>query len=85
MAILKQGSERTIVRDPRKIAKRAPAVVPVAEGSQEQPPQRIPPPPLPFQPSQRNQESVGSTLASYMLAGVGETMGEVLVRVALGI
>jgi hypothetical protein len=42
------------------------------------------PPPLPFAPSQQNQESIGSTVASYALAGFGVALGVTLVRVVLG-
>eukprot|EP00977_Amphora_coffeiformis_P027817 scaffold34646_cov173-Amphora_coffeaeformis.AAC.23 len=72
------ASKRTIVRDPRKAAS-AITKAPGEEASslQEQPP--TPPPvqhqPPPFAPSQANQESIGSSLASYALAGVGVTLG----------
>ena len=39
---------------------------------------------LPFQPSHQNQQSVGSTLASYALAGAGVAMGVTFVSVILG-
>mmetsp|Transcript_22060 Transcript_22060/g.45985 ORF Transcript_22060/g.45985 Transcript_22060/m.45985 type:complete len:101 (-) Transcript_22060:207-509(-) len=86
---------RTIVRDPRK--KSLPAAVagspPAAEGNnsdlthtrQQQPPVvQQPPPPLPFEPSQQNQESLGSSMVSYAMAGVGVALGVTLVRVVLG-
>ena len=71
------ASKRTIVRDPRKAAS---AVTKTTNGEsssslQEQPPPPPPPqmqqpqPPPPFAPSQANQESIGSSLASYALAG----------------
>lgn len=41
-------------------------------------------PVLPFEPSAQNQQSVGSTLGSYMLAGFGMGLGMILVRVVLG-
>jgi hypothetical protein len=42
------------------------------------------PPPLPFAPSEQNQQSLGSMFGSYMLAGFGMGLGVVLVRVILG-
>jgi hypothetical protein len=40
--------------------------------------------PLAFEPSPANQQSVGSTMVSYALAGFGVTLGFVLVRVLFG-
>lgn len=40
--------------------------------------------PLPFQPSHQNQQSVGSTLASYALAGAGVAMGVTFVSAIFG-
>jgi hypothetical protein len=82
---LSKQTGRTIVRDPRKKSKRVPAVRPEDPSQVEQ----VPPPlpmqqPLPFQPSNQNQESLGSTMASYALAGVGVTLGFTLVRVLIG-
>jgi hypothetical protein len=39
---------------------------------------------LPFQPSHQNQESIGSSLASYGLAGVGVAMGVTFVSALFG-
>jgi hypothetical protein len=82
---LSKQTGRTIVRDPRKKSKRVPAVRPEDPSQVEQ----VPPPlpmqqPLPFQPSNQDQESLGSTMASYALAGVGVTLGFTLVRVLIG-
>ena len=81
---------RTVVRDPRKAAKkgsaRSGAVVARQSGAKENP-NHLPAEPqssLPFQPSQQNQQSVGSSLVSYGLAGVGVAMGMTLVRALLG-
>lgn len=76
---------RTIVRDPRKKIKRVPAVVPEdpteIEPVQPPLPQRMP---LPFQPSSQDQQSIGSSMASYAMAGVGVALGVTLVRVVIG-
>ena len=79
---------RTIVRDPRKAAsnqrnpKSPVAIIQNNQGSvpaqNEQHKQQLinsNKQPLPFEPSPQNQESIGSSLASYMLAGVGVAMG----------
>jgi hypothetical protein len=80
-----------VVRDPRKKLHKVSSSVAVAPRAGHEHPE-VPPPqhhvvqrsPLPFEPSQYNQQSVGSSLASYALAGVGVTMGVVLVRLVLG-
>jgi hypothetical protein len=84
VALAKQTG-RTIVRDPRKKSTRLPAVHPEDPSQLE----HVPPPlperqPLPFEPSNQNQESLGSTMASYVLAGIGVTLGFTLVRVIVG-
>lgn len=81
---------RTIVRDPRKkkIAVSSSSSVQLREenkevtGNVQYPKQSSH---IPFAPSNQNQESVGSTLASYALAGVGMTMGFALVRILFGV
>jgi hypothetical protein len=86
VAVVAKQGERTIVRDPRK--SRLPAVssqnhnLPQEVPTHQAPMSPLPPPP--FAPSTHNQQSVGSSLASYALAGVGVTLGVVLVRVVLG-
>jgi hypothetical protein len=40
--------------------------------------------PLPFAPTEQNQNSIGSMVGSYMLAGFGMGLGMVLVRIILG-
>ena len=88
IALARQGG-RTIVRDPRK--KRLPAVRVVNDDKakdENQTPsvyQSSPGKPLPFEPSSQNQESLGSSLASYALAGVGVSLGFILVRVVTGL
>ena len=81
---LANQASRTIVRDPRK-KKAVPAVKNSLGGGH---PVSAPPPPpaqpLPFEPSQQNQESLGSSLASYALAGVGVSLGVILVRAVFG-
>jgi hypothetical protein len=85
-----------VVRDPRKArptkASTTTALAPASAREDNHhhlepsvPPQTpVPRAPLPFEPSPQNQQSVGSSLASYALAGVGVTLGVVLVRVVLG-
>ena len=79
----KASKGRTVVRDPRKAKARRTALVapksdhlPVEQQQQQ--------PPMPFQPSPQNQQSVGSTLASYSLAGAGVAMGVTLVGALFG-
>jgi hypothetical protein len=82
VAVLAKDSQRTIVRDPR--AKRLPAVRLEQKGDQtpaNTPDER---PFLPFQPSRQNQETVGSSLGSYMLAGAGVAIGFSIVGAVLG-
>jgi len=85
-----------VVRDPRKAAAAKRKVAPVqrqehgiAPSASERnegtaPAVRRQPPPLPFEPSGRDRQSVGSTLASYTLAGAGVAMGVSLVGALLG-
>ena len=81
-ALLSKASKgRTVVRDPRKAKARKTALV------SRPSPDHLPveqQPPMPFQPSPQNQQSVGSTLASYSLAGAGVAMGVTLVGALLG-
>ena len=81
------SSGRTIVRDPRKKKAIKPTVaVQVPETSESlQTPLKPTNENLPFAPSDQNQQSVGSTLGTYALAGVGMTLGFTLVRVLFGI
>ena len=51
--------------------------------TQQQQQQQLPPV-LPFEPSTRNQQSVGSTLASYTLSGAGVAIGFTLVGALFG-
>jgi len=83
-------SKRTIVRDPRKTATAVTKGLgeeasPSSLQEQHSTPSPVQHQPPPFAPSQSNQESIGSSLASYALAGVGVTLGVVFVRVVLGI
>jgi len=77
----KQSEKRTIVRDPRK---RAVPAVKAEEPTEIQPQQQVPRNPMPFEPTQQNQESVGSTLGSYMLMGAGVAVGFALVGALFG-
>jgi hypothetical protein len=82
VTVLSKQAERTIVRDPRKV--RVPAVR--AEESTEMQPtetthQRQP---MAFEPSPQDQQSVGSSLASYALAGAGMAIGFTLVGAVFG-
>jgi Flp pilus assembly protein TadG len=90
---------RTIVRDPRKtklpsntssavdsinvtntnlVTRSSDNTNPIVTHHQQQNP------PLPFAPTEQNQQSVGSMVGSYMLAGFGMGLGMVLVRIILG-
>lgn len=94
------SGSRTIVRDPRKTVtaakkkKMKTALVSVESSSQlpaqqqEQAPSSnnsmYSPKPLPFQPDPRFQESVGSSLGSYVLMGAGVAMGVTFIRLIIG-
>eukprot|EP00531_Pseudo-nitzschia_arenysensis_P003443 CAMPEP_0116131270 /NCGR_PEP_ID=MMETSP0329-20121206/8918_1 /TAXON_ID=697910 /ORGANISM="Pseudo-nitzschia arenysensis, Strain B593" /LENGTH=97 /DNA_ID=CAMNT_0003625693 /DNA_START=174 /DNA_END=467 /DNA_ORIENTATION=+ len=89
--LLLSKAGRTVVRDPRKAKARKTAVVSrddaLATTPDHLPQQQSPPQQqvnLPFQPSQQNQQSVGSTLVSYSLAGAGVAMGVTLVGALFG-
>lgn len=86
LVLLLERPGRTIVRDPRRI--RNPKSLAVAKvedlPSPEQTKDNIPRAAFPFEPNPQNQSNVGSSLASYALAGVGVTLGVVLVRIVLG-
>ena len=77
------SSGRTIVRDPRKKAR----ALQIRDNEQEhqidqqQRPLRHP---LAFEPTQNNQQAVGSTMASYALAGAGMAVGFALVGALFG-
>jgi hypothetical protein len=89
--LLSTKRPRTIVRDPRK------KTLPVAIASQ---PNQLQPQqhhhhhqqqqhgsqiqPLPFVPSAENQQSIGSSIVSYGLAGAGVAMGFALVGAIFG-
>lgn len=74
---------RTIIRDPRRKNKITPsALVTKREKDDEVQTVHQTKPILPFEPSVRNQQSLG--LGSYMLAGVGVAMGVTLVGAILG-
>ena len=84
--LLAQGA-RTIVRDPRKArpastTPHVPAEVvepPVPDHSVQVQSQK-----LPFEPTQTNQESIGSSMVSYMLAGAGMAIGFTIVGAIFG-
>ena len=93
LAIAKQ-TERTIVRDPRDKVK----ILPVTSTTNTHAPvqhtsstntvtttQQQHPPPLPFEPSQQNQQSIGSMVGSYALAGFGMGLGVIFVRMIFGV
>jgi len=92
-AILFSNAGRTIVRDPRKA--KVPAVqsssVPDVVTGRSGGPSELPlslqdnkQMNLPFQPSPQNQEAIGSTLVSYMLAGAGMAFGFAIVGAIFG-
>ena len=86
LALLSKASKgRTVVRDPRKAKARKSALV--AQHPSSDAPDHLPAEhqqSLPFQPSDQNQQSVGSTLVSYSLAGAGVAMGVTLVGALFG-
>jgi hypothetical protein len=84
--VLLSKASRTIVRDPRK-QRALPVQSPdlPAEISHEptslQQNRQIN---LPFEPTQQNQQAIGSTLASYMVAGAGMAVGFTIVGAIFG-
>ena len=54
------------------------------QNNQSLPPQHQQQQPLPFSPTEQNQNSIGSMVGSYMLAGFGMGLGMILVRIILG-
>ena len=89
---------RTNARGPRKqramkgaAASQVPAEQTAAASQQslqtppsQPPPQQYQQQPLPFAPSSQNQESLGSSLVGYAVAGFGVALGVTLVRVVIG-
>jgi hypothetical protein len=78
--------KRTVVRDPRK-KKVRPSLTSLELRRKEENQVDVLKPvnqPLPFAHSGNDQGSVGSTLGSYVLAGVGVTLGFTLVGLILG-
>mmetsp|Transcript_11586 Transcript_11586/g.14600 ORF Transcript_11586/g.14600 Transcript_11586/m.14600 type:complete len:98 (+) Transcript_11586:58-351(+) len=84
-------SGRTIVRDPRKNKRvgRPSSEVQVQNEGELQADRQFPKPatpPIPFAPPADNQDGgVGSTLGSYVLAGVGVTLGFTVVKLVFGV
>jgi len=82
------ASSRTVVRDPRK-NKTALSQLVKQEQEDEQDEQHLvnqtDSHPLPFSPSQPNQQSIGSSLGSYALAGAGMSLGFILVGAVFGL
>jgi hypothetical protein len=98
LTVLAKRTDRVIVRDPRIAKQRKATGLVESSGAsiqQLQEPSAVvpsqqpaspsaPPAALPFEPSAQNQQSVGSTIGSYVLAGFGVGLGMILVRVVLG-
>jgi len=84
--ITPDGASRTIVRDPRK-NKTALSQLVKQEQKEEQlvSQQRENHPPSLFAPSEQNQSSIGSSFASYALAGAGMSLGFILVGAVFGL
>lgn len=92
--VLAHQTDRTIVRDPRVVKRSKPASDSVLSSEKRvgnQLKHATPlikqdevPPRLPFEPAAQNQESFGSMMGSYALAGFGMGLGMILVRVLLG-
>jgi hypothetical protein len=82
VAVLSKNAKRTIVRDPRKQkvpairAEESRGIQPTETTHQRQP--------MAFEPSPQNQQSVGSSLASYALAGAGMAIGFTIVGAVFG-
>ncbi len=79
---------RTIVRDPRKNKKVPRQLSAVQVQREETINTQFPKPvtPLPFAPrSDERSGGIGSTLGSYVLAGVGVTLGFTVVKLVLGV
>lgn len=81
----KKAPSRTIVRDPRKNRAAVSQLVEQQENEIANQSNDNSGPVQPFEPSTQNQQSLGSTLGSYALAGVGMSMGFALVRVVFGV
>ena len=85
LAVLGKNKPRTIVRDPRK--KRLPAKLTQTsrDSAVEQQETRIAErQQMAFEPSRQNQQSIGSTLGSYALAGFGMSVGFAFVGALFG-
>ena len=85
-----KGGGRTIVRDPRKNKKssRSLPAVQAQRGEETQVNSQFHKPmtpPLPLAPHSAGDGGVGSTLGSYVLAGVGMTLGFTVVKLVLGV
>ena len=78
------ASSRTVVRDPRKNKTALSQLVKQEEEEQHLVNQADSHPP-PFAPSQPNQQSIGSSLGSYALAGAGMSLGFILVGAVFGL
>jgi len=84
------GKKRKVVRDPRKGSKgtKVQTLVRMEEEENNRRLQEIhngDEKRLPFGPSYENEQSVGSSLGSYALAGAGMALGFTLVRVVFGV
>jgi hypothetical protein len=90
LVALSSKTGRTVVRDPRKRSSKLPATVQPPHLDDQLTPQPYHPSnttPLPFVASnnQQDQPSFGSSMVSYALAGVGMTLGFILVGSILGV
>jgi hypothetical protein len=81
VVLAKQAEKRTIVRDPRKRAVPAIRADELPEVQQQQQNTR---PLMPFEPTQENQHSIGSSLGSYVLMGAGVAVGFAIVGAPFG-
>ena len=85
LALSQKAPKRTIVRDPRKVRKatNTSSLIrsPQDENTREH---NLTNNPLPFTPSEQNQQAVGSSLASYALMGGGMAIGFTIVGVLFG-
>ena len=83
LAMSQKAPKRTIVRDPRKAKKltNTSSLIRSPESTGEH---NLTNNPLPFTPSEQNQQSVGSSLASYALMGGGVAFGFAIVGAVFG-
>ena len=78
--------KRKIVRDPRRGSKQTQTLAKIAEHEEHmnQLSHQHQQSPLPFEPNQANQQSIGSSMGAYALAGAGMALGFTIVGLIFG-